>query len=170
MDRIHVDRDLHDSHDLEDATNVVRRTAIVCDLVRLCLEHESDRIVALSAHVRSSECLGHHRLEETIMKYTDTQLKRENEELVRKLNIFRERNGRLCDKLADAVCKRDSYREQLEDYRRRFDIEASQEKCQTCGKYNSPSLIESGECLPCICKILAAVANINAAINAAKKK
>jgi hypothetical protein len=115
MDRIHVDRDLHDSHDLEDATNVVRRTAIVCDLVRLCLEHESDRIDALSAHVRSSECLGHHRLEETIMKYTDTQLKRENEELVRKLNIFRERNGRLCDKLAAAVCERDSYREKAEE-------------------------------------------------------
>jgi hypothetical protein len=74
MDRIHVDRDLHDSHDLEDATNVVRWTAIVCDLVRLCLEHESDRIDAMSAHVRSSECLGHHRLEETIMNYTDTQL------------------------------------------------------------------------------------------------
>jgi len=50
------------------------------------------------------------------------------------------------------VAERDSYREQLEDYRRRFDIEASQEKCQTCGKYNSPSLIESGECLHCICK------------------
>jgi len=78
MDRIHVDRDLHDSHNLEDATNVVRWTAIVCDLVRLCLEHESDRIDAMSAHVRSSECLGHHRLEETIMKYTDTQLKRAN--------------------------------------------------------------------------------------------
>jgi len=100
MDRIHVDRDLHDSHDLEDATNVVRWTAIVCDLVRLCLEHESDRIDAMSAHVRSSECLGHHRLEETIMKYTDTQLK-----------------------LTDAICERDSYREQLEDYRRRFDTQ-----------------------------------------------
>ena len=39
----------------------------------------------------------------------------------------------------------------LDDYRNRFDVEASQEKCAKCGHYNSPSLIESGWCLSCIC-------------------
>jgi hypothetical protein len=66
MDRVPLDRDLHDPHDPEDATDMVRRTFGVRDLVRLCLEHESDRIDALSARVRSSKRLGHHRLEEII--------------------------------------------------------------------------------------------------------
>ena len=39
---------------------------------------------------------------------------------------------------------------QLADYRTRFGAEASQEKCHICGKYNSPSLIESGTCIFCI--------------------